>query len=422
MKTTRVCIAAVVLVRRLGCGCKATSDSGLKKGKAVNKLEYPVQVAPLELRQVNYTVMAPGSIEAFQQVQITARVAGAVDKVGFVEGQDGQAGRPARRHRARPLPGGRRPGEGGARPAPWRPRSRPRRSSPAASRRSRSTRASSPARRSRRTRRTLPRARPTSRPRSRRCASPSSTCATRTCALRSPASSSRAPSRPASTCSQGRSWRRCCSATRSSCASASPSRTRPRLKAGMIANITMRESTRTYSAKIILVADSADPTTRLVPVTAEVDDTAHKYWLRPGAFCEVNVPIGDAQAGHRRAVDLRAADGDRERRLTRSTTRTSPTFASSSSACTRPTAGSRSRRASAPASCSSCEGFEALSEGRPVKITDAHDARRPRRPRPSPTRAPARPPSPATPALPAADVASATRRRSRPAALQEPPK
>ena len=35
---------------------------------------------------MTYTVMAPGSMEAFQQVQITARVAGAVDKVNFAEG------------------------------------------------------------------------------------------------------------------------------------------------------------------------------------------------------------------------------------------------------------------------------------------------------------------------------------------------
>ena len=45
----------------------------------------------------------------------------------------------------------------------------------------------------------------------------------------------------------------------------------------------------------MLVADAADPATRLVPVTAEVDDTEHKYWLRPGAFCEVSVPVGNAR-------------------------------------------------------------------------------------------------------------------------------
>jgi RND family efflux transporter MFP subunit len=69
----------------------------------------------------------------------------------------------------------------------------------------------------------------------------------------------------------------------------------PRLAKGMVANMKLRESARQYTAKIILVADAADPTTRLVPVTAQVDDTEHKYWLRPGAFCEVNVPIGDAR-------------------------------------------------------------------------------------------------------------------------------
>jgi RND family efflux transporter MFP subunit len=63
----------------------------------------------------------------------------------------------------------------------------------------------------------------------------------------------------------------------------------------MTANMTLRESPRTYAAKIMLVAESADVATRLVPVTAQVDDTEHKYWLRPGAFCEVNVPIGDAK-------------------------------------------------------------------------------------------------------------------------------
>jgi RND family efflux transporter MFP subunit len=69
----------------------------------------------------------------------------------------------------------------------------------------------------------------------------------------------------------------------------------PRIKPGMTAMMTLRESTRTYQAQIILVAEAADPTTRLVPVTARVDDTEHKYWLRPGAFCDVNVPVGAAR-------------------------------------------------------------------------------------------------------------------------------
>ncbi len=71
----------------------------------------------------------------------------------------------------------------------------------------------------------------------------------------------------------------------------------PRVKTGMTANVTLRESARTYTANIILVSDAADPTTRLVQVTATIEDKEHKYWLRPGAFCDVNVPIGDARQG-----------------------------------------------------------------------------------------------------------------------------
>jgi hypothetical protein len=69
----------------------------------------------------------------------------------------------------------------------------------------------------------------------------------------------------------------------------------PRIKPGMMATLSLRESKRTYNAKITLVAGAADPATRLVPVTAEVDDTDHQYWLRPGAFCEVTVPVKAAR-------------------------------------------------------------------------------------------------------------------------------
>jgi multidrug efflux system membrane fusion protein len=50
-------------------------------------MEFPVEVAPIEIRDVEYSVSAVGSVEAFEQVQITARVAGVVERVGFTEGQ-----------------------------------------------------------------------------------------------------------------------------------------------------------------------------------------------------------------------------------------------------------------------------------------------------------------------------------------------
>jgi multidrug efflux system membrane fusion protein len=51
----------------------------------------------------------------------------------------------------------------------------------------------------------------------------------------------------------------------------------------------MRETQRSFTAQISLVAAAADSTTHMVPVTAELHDQEHKYWLRPGSFCDVTV-------------------------------------------------------------------------------------------------------------------------------------
>lgn len=46
-----------------------------------------MEVAPVEARKVEYTIFAVGSVEAFEQVQVTARVEGVVDRVRFSEGE-----------------------------------------------------------------------------------------------------------------------------------------------------------------------------------------------------------------------------------------------------------------------------------------------------------------------------------------------
>jgi Multidrug resistance efflux pump len=43
-------------------------------------------------RPVEYTVTAVGSVEAFEKVQVTARVAGVVEQVKFVEGESVETG------------------------------------------------------------------------------------------------------------------------------------------------------------------------------------------------------------------------------------------------------------------------------------------------------------------------------------------
>ena len=156
-----------------------------------------------------------------------------------------------------------------------------------------------------------------------------------------------------------------------------------------MANMALRESTRTYQAKIMLVADAADPTTRLVPVTAEVDDTSHKYWLRPGAFCEVNVPIGDAKqaivvpsiavqptatGNVAYTVDDKNVAHQRVVQLGMYT----------------PDGGVEITQGLSAGEILVVEGFEALSEGAPVKISTRTTLQAARRatPRPTPGRLP----------------------------------
>ncbi|MFY0567757.1 efflux RND transporter periplasmic adaptor subunit [Archangium lansingense] len=82
----------------LGTGCgkpaggaPAAQGGGKGGGKGGGPgrgpIQFPVEVRPVESRDVEYVVSAVGSVEAFEQVQITARVAGVVEQVRFMEGQ-----------------------------------------------------------------------------------------------------------------------------------------------------------------------------------------------------------------------------------------------------------------------------------------------------------------------------------------------
>jgi membrane fusion protein, multidrug efflux system len=69
----------------------------------------------------------------------------------------------------------------------------------------------------------------------------------------------------------------------------------PRLKVGMTVEFTLKESQRTYTATITLISASADADSRLVAVTAQVA-TDHKFWLRPGSFAQVKAKLPSARA------------------------------------------------------------------------------------------------------------------------------
>jgi multidrug efflux system membrane fusion protein len=65
----------------------SNSDAKDQKPQQKKNISFPVEARPVESRRVEYTVNAVGSLDAFESVAVTARVAGAVERVLFSEGQ-----------------------------------------------------------------------------------------------------------------------------------------------------------------------------------------------------------------------------------------------------------------------------------------------------------------------------------------------
>jgi len=64
----------------------------------------------------------------------------------------------------------------------------------------------------------------------------------------------------------------------------------PRVKVGTPVAFTLKESQQVYQATITLVAAEAEAESRLVPITAEVQSDK-KFWLRPGTFAQVTIRL-----------------------------------------------------------------------------------------------------------------------------------
>ena len=88
------CLAlAAALPALLAVGaCSRDQNRGSKNQRSRHSMKFPVEVEKVAARQVAYQVSATGSVDAFERIQITARVAGAVEKVSFREGEDVKAG------------------------------------------------------------------------------------------------------------------------------------------------------------------------------------------------------------------------------------------------------------------------------------------------------------------------------------------
>ena len=83
-------LAAALTLLACGQGETPAAKGGGGKGSIV----FPVEVVTVESRKVEYAVTAVGSVEAFEKVQVTARVAGVVEDVRFTEGENVEKAQP----------------------------------------------------------------------------------------------------------------------------------------------------------------------------------------------------------------------------------------------------------------------------------------------------------------------------------------
>lgn len=87
-----VLAAAAALVFVAGACKKKGGEAAAGQGQR-GRMQFPVDVEKVQVRSLVYSVAAVGSVEAFEKVQVTARVSGAVDRVLFSEGEYTAAGR-----------------------------------------------------------------------------------------------------------------------------------------------------------------------------------------------------------------------------------------------------------------------------------------------------------------------------------------
>jgi len=83
----------LLIIGFAGCSKDPGESLGRKPGAGRMAITFPVETVTVKNRSVTYSIYAVGSVEAFEMVMVTARVAGVVDKILFSEGTLVQAGR-----------------------------------------------------------------------------------------------------------------------------------------------------------------------------------------------------------------------------------------------------------------------------------------------------------------------------------------
>jgi len=88
-----ILIVSVLITALLIISCGKKEEAAARNKAATRSApKFPVEVSTVQVRDAEFSVSAVGSVEAFEIVQVTARVTGAVQKVLFKEGDVVKAG------------------------------------------------------------------------------------------------------------------------------------------------------------------------------------------------------------------------------------------------------------------------------------------------------------------------------------------
>lgn len=95
MKRASILVAclATAIALSAGVGCKKTEAAPTGGKRGLRQTSFPVEVMTVEAKPHEMVITTPGVIDAFERVQCTARVAGVVDRVNFVEGEEVKKGK-----------------------------------------------------------------------------------------------------------------------------------------------------------------------------------------------------------------------------------------------------------------------------------------------------------------------------------------
>jgi multidrug efflux system membrane fusion protein len=85
-------LLAITLLALVLASCENDKKPAGPQGGRRGPVQFPVTVEKVEVREVEYAIRAVGTIDVFERVQVVARVTGAVEKVSFREGQEVKAG------------------------------------------------------------------------------------------------------------------------------------------------------------------------------------------------------------------------------------------------------------------------------------------------------------------------------------------